>query len=51
MMARRLPGEVVDDELVAGLLQVGSHAAAHGAQPDESHHLVLGHRFTVTAIL
>jgi hypothetical protein len=50
MMARRLPVQIVDDELVAGLLQVGSHPAAHGAQPDESHHLVLGHLFTVTAI-
>src|SRR5712691_7921365 len=46
MMARRLPVQVVDDQLEAGLLQVGRHAAAHGAQPHETHHhVVLGHRF------
>jgi hypothetical protein len=47
MMARRLPGKVVDDEPIAGLLQVGGDRAAHGAQTDESHHhVVLGHAFT-----
>ena len=28
--------EVVDDELVAGLLQIGRHALAHHAEPDET---------------
>ena len=28
--------QVVDDELVAGLLQIGRHAGAHGAEPDKS---------------
>ena len=30
------PADVVDDELVAGLLQVGRHAGAHRAEPDET---------------
>jgi hypothetical protein len=47
-MAGRLPAEVVHDEAEAGLLQVGSHPAAHGAQPDESHdHAVLRHFLTL----
>src|SRR5207244_12730084 len=47
----RLPVQVVDDQLETGPLHIGSHAAAHGAQPDESHHhVVVGHRFTVTPI-
>ena len=28
--------EIVDDELVAGLLQIGRHALAHHAEPDET---------------
>jgi hypothetical protein len=51
MMAGRLPVQVVDDQLEAGSLHVGGHAAAHGAQPDEPYrHVVLGHPFTVAAI-
>ena len=51
MMAGSLPVQVVDNQLEAGPLHIGSHTAAHGAQPDESHHhVVLGHRFTVTTI-
>src|SRR5947209_15693755 len=30
------------DQLVAGLLQIGGHAAAHDAQSNKSHHHVLG---------
>jgi hypothetical protein len=36
MMTGRLPLQVVDDQPEASLLQVGGHAAAHDAQPDES---------------
>jgi hypothetical protein len=38
MMARRLPVQIMDDKPEAGLLQVGGHAAAHGANPDEAYH-------------
>ena len=34
--ARPRPGEVIDDELVAGLLQIGRHALAHHAEPDKT---------------
>ena len=36
MRAGGLAVQVVHHELVAGLLQVGRHMGAHGAQPDES---------------
>ena len=45
MMARGLPGEVVHHELVAGLLQVGGHLAAHHAEADETDQCVLCHCF------
>src|SRR5438876_8647255 len=28
--------QIVDDQLVAGLLEVGRHAGAHGAEPDKT---------------
>ena len=31
-----LPPQIVHDELVAGLLQIGRHARAHHAEPDKS---------------
>src|SRR5262245_15161625 len=33
----RVLADVVHDELVAGLLKIGRHTGAHGAQSDESH--------------
>src|SRR5262249_61150417 len=51
MMAGRLPVQVVGGQVEAGLLNVGGHPAAHGAQPDEPHrHVILGHPITVAAI-
>ena len=36
MRGRRFLAQIVDDELVPGLLQIARHAGAHGAEPDES---------------
>ena len=38
MRRRRLAAHVVDDQLMPALflLQIGRHAGAHGAEPDES---------------
>jgi hypothetical protein len=45
MMAGRLPVQIVDDELKAGLLQIARHAAAHRTQPYESDYdTICGHR-------
>jgi hypothetical protein len=34
----------MDDEFITGLLQIGRHPAAHGAEPDKSDsYIVLGH--------
>src|SRR5262245_30216706 len=40
-MAGCLPMQVVDHELEASLLHVGSHPTAHRAQSDESYHPVV----------
>jgi hypothetical protein len=36
MPRRRLPRQVVHDEVVPGLLQIAGHAGTHHAEPDES---------------
>jgi hypothetical protein len=43
MMAGRLPMQIVHDQLVAGLLQIGRHLGSHHAEPDKSDDRLIRH--------
>ena len=36
MLGCRLAGQIVDDQIMTGLLQIGRHASAHHAETDEA---------------